>query len=138
MLSRFLAIAVAAALTSVAGAASAADNQATSAAMSKPTVSNSSAPMQSVAQDSLSLTHRQERTAWRDISKEAAGQTPQQKFAASVGTTVPADISLQPMPADVATRISALKPYDYALIHRKLLIVNPTDKKVVDIISRRA
>jgi hypothetical protein len=144
MKSRLFAIAVAAALTAVAGAASAADNQATSNApmsksfMSKSSMSKSSTPMQSMAKDNLSLTRRQERTAWRDISKEATSQTAPQKFAASVGTTIPADISLQSVPANVATRISALKPYDYALLHGKLLIVNPTDKKVVDVISRRA
>jgi hypothetical protein len=51
---------------------------------------------------------------------------------------VPADVSIQSVPANVATHVSALKPYDYALLHGKLLIVNPADKKVVDVISRRA
>jgi opacity protein-like surface antigen len=134
MKSRLLAIAVAAALTSVAGAASAADNQ----AMPNTSVPKSSTPMQSMAKDSLSLTPRQERIAWRDISKEAASQTAPQNFTASVGTTVPADVSIQSVPANVATHVSALKSYDYALLHGKLLIVNPADKKVVDVISRRA
>jgi hypothetical protein len=147
MKSRLFAVAVAAALTTVAGAASAADNQATSnapmskAPMTKSSMSKSSTPMQSMAKmakDHLSLTRRQQRTAWRDISKEATSQAAPQKFAASVGTTVPADISIQSVPAKVATRISKLKPYDYALLHGKLLIVNPTDKKVVDVIRRRA
>jgi hypothetical protein len=134
---RLFAIAVAAVLTAVAGAASAADNSATSnAPMSKSSMSKSATPMQSMAKDNLSLTRRQERTAWRDISKEATSQAAPQKFAASVGTTVPADISIQSVPANVATRISVLKPYDYALLHGKLLIVNPADKKVVDVISR--
>lgn len=143
MKSRLFVVAVAAALTTVAGAASAADNPASNApmsksAMSKSSMSKSSTPMQSMAEDHLSLTRRQERAAWRDINKEATSQAAPQKFAASVGTTVPADISLQSMPANVANRISVLKPYDYALLHGKLLIVNPTDKKVVDVISRHA
>jgi hypothetical protein len=33
--------------------------------------------------------------------------------------------------------VSALTPYDCALLHNKLPIVNPTDKKVVDVIARR-
>ena len=134
-----LAVVAAAALASVASAASAADNQAIPNTSTPKTMSKTSPmPAQAMAKDSISLTRAQERTAWRDISREATSQKTPQKFAASVGTTVPADISLQSVPAKVATHVSALKPYDYALLHGKLLIVNPTDKKVVDVINRRA
>jgi Protein of unknown function (DUF1236) len=134
-----LAVVAAAALASVASAASAADNQPMSNTSAPKTMSKTSPmPTQAMAKDSITLTRAQERTAWRDISREATSQKTPQKFAASVGTTVPADISLQSVPAKVATHVSALKPYDYALLHGKLLIVNPTDKKVVDVINRRA
>jgi hypothetical protein len=138
-----LAVVAAAALASVASAASAADNQPMSNAsapktMSKTMSKTSPMPAQAMAKDIISLTRAQERTAWRDISREATSQKMPQNFAASVGTTVPADISLQSVPAKVATHVAALKPYDYALLHGKLLIVNPTDKKVVDVINRRA
>ena len=125
------AIATVAALASGIGVASAADHQAMSNNSAKPT-------MQSMAKDNLSLTRSQQRTAWRDISKEATSQKAPGDFTASVGAIVPNDLSLQPMPAKVATRISSLKPYDYAMLHGKLLIVNPNDKKVVDVINRRA
>lgn len=91
-----------------------------------------------MAKDNLSLTRSQQRTAWKDISKQATSQKAPGGFTASVGATIPSDLSLKPMPARVATRISSLKPYDYALLHGKLLIVNPNDKKVVDVINRRA
>jgi len=35
----------------------------------------------------------------------------------------------------VANEVPKLRPYDYALISNKLLIVNPKDKKIVDVIS---
>jgi Spy/CpxP family protein refolding chaperone len=63
---------------------------------------------QATAKDNLSLTLSQQRTAWRDISKQASAQ------------------------------VSSLKPYDYALLHNRLLIVNPNDKKIVDVIKHRA
>jgi hypothetical protein len=128
---RLIAIAATAALTSGIGVASAADNHA---------MSKTSAPpaMQSMAKDSLSLTRSQQRTAWRDLGQHAAGQSAPSSFAASVGATIPGDISLRSVPAKVAARVSSLKPYDYALLQGKLLIVNPSDKKVVDVISRRA
>ena len=129
---QLIAIAATAALTSGIGVASAADSH----AMSK--TSTPTAMQQSMAKDSLSLTRSQQRTAWRDLSKRASSQTAPSGFAASVGTTIPDDIALKPMPAKVASRVSSLKPYDFALLHGKLLIVNPSDKKVVDVIHRRA
>jgi len=126
-----IAIATTAALASGIATASAADHQAMSNNSAKPTI-------QSMAKDNLSLTRSQQRTAWRDISKVAASQKAPDDFTASVGATIPNDLSLKPMPARVATRISSLKPYDYALLHGKLLIVNPNDKKVVGVINRRA
>jgi hypothetical protein len=127
---QLIAVAAAAALAAGIGTASAADSH----AMSNKSMSPA---MQSPPKDNLTLSPSQERTAWKDISRDATRQTAP-KFAASVGATVPSDISLRAVPAKVATRISVLKPYDYALVHNKLLIVNPSDKKVVDVITRHA
>jgi uncharacterized protein DUF1236 len=124
-------IAAIAAFASGIGAASAAGNHAMS--------SNSMTPaMQSKAKDTLSLTNSQERTAWRAMSRQAGNQTAPSNFTPSVGAKVPSDITLKPVPAKVAARVSPLKPYDYAVLQNKLLIVNPTDKKVVDVINRHA
>jgi hypothetical protein len=131
-----IAIAATAALASGIGMASAADN---------PGMSKTSAPpaMQpSMAKDSLSLTHSQQRTAWRDLGrdlgKQASSQTAPSNFTAAVGATVPGDVTIKAVPAKLAAHVSSLKPYDYALLQGKLLIVNPSDKKVVDVINRRA
>ena len=126
---RLIAIATAAALASGLGAASAADHQ----AMSKTTTPATMQP-----KNSLSLTRQQQRTAFRDISREASSQSAPSSFSASVGATIPGDINIQPVPAKLAARVSSLKPYDYALLPDHLLIVNPNDKKVVEVINRRA
>jgi hypothetical protein len=42
------------------------------------------------------------------------------------------------MPQKAANQLPALRPYDFAVLQDKLLIVNPNDKKVVDVISRKA
>lgn len=120
-------IATIVALASGVGMASAAGNH---------TMSNTSTQM--VAKDSLSLTSAQERTAWKGISRQANSQTAPSGFSPTIGATVPTDISLKPVPAKVASRVSSLRPYDYALLQNRLLIVNPSDKKVVDVISRHA
>jgi len=126
-----MAIAATAALTFGIGAASAADTH----AMSKTAAPAMQPPM---AKDSLSLTRSQQRTAWRDLSKQASSQAAPSSFTASVGATIPGDVTIKAVPAKVAARVSPLKPYDYALLQGKLLIVNPSDKKVVDVIKRRA
>ena len=92
----------------------------------------------SMAKDSLSLTTAQEKLAWRDLSKQAASQSAPSNFSASPGATVPSDITLRPIPRKVASQIPTLKPYDYARLPNEILIVNPTDKKVVDVVNRHA
>jgi hypothetical protein len=94
--------------------------------------------MQSMAKDNLTLTRSQQRTAWRDLSKQASNQTAPSNFTAAVGATIPGDVTIKAVPAKVAARVSSLKPYDFAVLHNKIVIVNPNDKKVVDVITHRA
>ena len=124
---QLIAVAAAAALASGAGAAFAAEQHA---------MSNHSATMQPAPKDKLALNRTQKRIAWRDI--RTSSETTPSNFTATVGANVPDNLSIQPMPAHVASRVSALKPYDYALLPKELLIVNPNDKKVVNVIKHRA
>jgi hypothetical protein len=115
------------ALVTGVGSASAADH-----AMSN---KSSKMPMtQSMATDSLSLTTSQQKQAWNGIESQATKQNAPASFTASIGATVPQEIKLSPVPAKVANEVPKLRPYDYALISNKLLIVNPKDKKIVDVI----
>lgn len=130
---QIIAVATALALVSGLSVASAAEPSANSSAMSK-----NPAAMSTMAKDNLTLTRSQQRTAWKDISQQASNQTAPSNFTASVGATVPSDLSIQAVPTKVASRVSSLKPYDYALLRHELLIVNPNDKKIVDVIKHRA
>jgi uncharacterized protein DUF1236 len=108
------------------------------AADNKTMSSSSGSNAQAGAQDQLSLTRVQERTAWRDLSRNAKSQTAPSSFTPSVGATVPDGITFQAMPQRAANQLPALKPYDFALLQNKLLIINPNDKKVVEVIGRKA
>jgi hypothetical protein len=101
-------------------------------------MSSSNAQSAAAAKDQISLSRAQERTAWRDLSRNAKLQTTPSSFTPSVGATVPDGITLRTMPQRAANQLPALKPYDFALLQNKLLIVNPNDKKVVDVITRKA
>lgn len=131
---QLIALVTAAAFTSAAGAVFAADQH---TMPNDHAMSNDSAAMQTTPKDNLALTRSERRIAWRDISKQTSETAPS-NFTAKVGATVPDNLSIQPMPAQLASRVSALKPYDYALLPKELLIVNPSDKKVVNVIRHRA
>ena len=103
-------------------------------------MSKSSKPsaMHSMARPGLELTAAQQKLAWKDIGNNSTAQSTPANFTASVGATVPTDITLRPIPSNLGRQVGALKPYDYALFKSEILIVNPTDKKVVDVINRHA
>ncbi len=92
----------------------------------------------SAAKDNLTLTTQQEKTALNDIGKSAIRQNAPSDFKASVRTVVPTTISLRQIPTAAVKKVPALKPYDYAMLKNRLLIVNPSDKKIVDVISSHA
>ena len=92
----------------------------------------------SAAKDNLPLTTQQEKTALNDIGKHASTQNAPSDLKASVGTVVPKTVSLRQIPSRAADHVPALKPYDYAMFKNRLLIVNPSDRKIVDVIGRHA
>ena len=90
----------------------------------------------SAAADTLTLTSAQQKTIWQDVSKLQTNSKAPAGFSAKVGATVPSAVMLHPLPTAVTNSISATRPFEYAMLDQKLLIVNPTDKKVVDIITQ--
>ena len=129
---QLIAAIAAGALISSVGAACAAEAGSTMSKSMQPSA------MHSMAKPGLSLTTAQQRLAWKDIGRSSHAQKIPADFTPRVGATVPTQIALKPVPATLGREVTALKPYDYALLKRDLLIVNPTDKKVVDVISRHA
>ncbi len=101
------------------------------------TTGSASSMSQPVAKDSLSLSATQQQTAWKDISAQAAKETVPASFTAKVGVTVPSDLATHPVPVSTASKVPELRPYKYALLNNnKLLIVNPSDKKIAEIITQ--
>jgi hypothetical protein len=82
------------------------------------------------------LTSAQHREIWQGTSAQAAKKGPVVSFKAAIGEVVPDSMKLQPMPKQVGDQVPAVKSYDFAMLHDQLLIVDPTSKKVIDIITR--
>jgi len=117
-----IAFATAAALLLGAGAASAAD------------VASSHSGMAMKAGDSLTLTAVQQKTAWNDLNSQAEQNAPA-NFDATAGAKVPTTLTIRAIPSKTASAVSALRPYDFLKISGKVLIVNPNDRKIAEVIT---
>jgi hypothetical protein len=114
-------------------AAFAAGTQSSSSSTAAPK-SSASSTMSRSAGDMLSLTSTQQKSAWKDLGKSASQNAPS-GFQPMVGEVVPNAIKIEAVPSKAATDVPRLKPYDFAVVEGKLLIVNPADKKIAEVIT---
>jgi hypothetical protein len=84
--------------------------------------------------DSLNLSATQQKTAWNDL-KQTSDQTAPSDFAAATGSKVPSAVTIKPVPTRTARDVSSLRPYDFAMVSGKILIVNPKDRTVAEVLS---
>jgi len=87
------------------------------------------------AKDTLTLTGSQQKMAWKDLSAQAPTKNAPSGFHPTTGSSVPAAVQIKPVSSKAASDAPALKPYDFALVGGKLLIVNPTDRKIAEVIT---
>jgi hypothetical protein len=102
---------------------------------SSPQAPPASSTMSKPATDRLSLTGTEQKSAWNDLNRQATNQNAPAGFQPQVGAMVPGSIKLAPVPTKAATDVPSLKPFDFAMVQGKLLIVNPSDKKIADVIT---
>ncbi len=98
------------------------------------------------ASDDLVLTGAQERFIWRgvaaqnpgkrNVGNQNAGGAHAPSAIVLFGEAVPPSVTLQALPANVTGQIPMVKPYVYTILGQQLLIVNPADRKVVDVITQ--
>ena len=86
------------------------------------------------ASDSLTLPSAQQKTAWNDLSGAPQSNAPS-SFQPSTSSAVPSTVTVHAVPAKAANDVPALKPYDYAKVDGKLLIVNPRDMMIAEVIG---
>jgi Protein of unknown function (DUF1236) len=97
---------------------------------------NISAPKQGAVTDELSLNRIQQKVAWADLSRHAVSQNAPSGFNATEGSVLPNSVVIRPVPEKAVGNVPALKSYDFAIVSGKLLIVNPFDKKVAEVIRK--
>ncbi|HVD72478.1 MAG TPA: hypothetical protein VNC81_02695 [Xanthobacteraceae bacterium] len=89
------------------------------------------------ASDDFVLTGAQEDLIWQRMGREI----PNDDDGAPCGckptlfSAVPSPVALHVLPTAVTAQIPMLKPYRYTKLGKRLLIVNPDDRRIVDVIS---
>ena len=86
------------------------------------------------ASDTVTLSAAQRSAVWEDLSKQAINQNAAD-FDATIGTFVPDIVEIEPIPSDVTANNPSLKPYYFAMIDRKLVIVDPSNKVIADVLT---
>ena len=89
-----------------------------------------------MASDTLDLSATQQKDIWKDLSRHATNQTAPSGFNATVGEAIPSGVSTYPLPRQARRDVPAVKPYRYAMTQDKVLIVNPNDKKIADVVQK--
>jgi hypothetical protein len=86
------------------------------------------------AGDSLTLSSQQQKTAWNDLNSAATSNAPS-SFQPSTSSALPSTVTVHAIPSKTASAVPALGAYDYAKVDGKLLIVNPHDMMIAEVIS---
>jgi hypothetical protein len=86
--------------------------------------------------DALKLSDAQRKMAWQDLYMDSLNQDTPAGFNAVVGATVPNTIVIAPVTAQAGSDVPALKPYAFAMVQKKLVIVNPGSRKIANVIAQ--
>ena len=85
---------------------------------------------------SLQLNAQQKAAIFQSVTKEKVKSPPPANLQVSVGAQIPASIELYALPANVVSEVPATKPYKYTVAQNQVLIVDPTNMKIVDVIKQ--
>jgi hypothetical protein len=61
---------------------------------------------------------------------------PAEAAKVAVGDALPEGVALQPMPPEIARKVPQIKSHQFAVLPDKIAIVDPKDRKVVELIDR--
>ena len=104
------------------------------AGSAKGTTQGTTADQQQTQTGAVSFSADQRQMIFSRMTVQA--QTAPAGFALSVGATVPAGVTLQPVPQTVVTDLPQVQRYHYAMIGERMVFVDPANRQVVAVIER--
>ena len=85
--------------------------------------------------DTVILSAAQRSAVWSDLSKQATNQNAA-GFNATIGTFMPSTVKIESIPNKVTANNPSLRPYDFAMVDHKLVIVDPFNKVIADVLTK--
>jgi Protein of unknown function (DUF1236) len=82
----------------------------------------------------LLLTSAQRLAIYQEVSKDS-GKTAAKEFSPVIGADVPPMIELYALPDDTLAEVPAAKLYKYTMVQNKVVVVDPTRMRVIDVIE---
>jgi hypothetical protein len=82
----------------------------------------------------LILSSAQRATIYQEVSKDKSKVAPKD-FSPVIGADVPPMIELYMLPDDAVANVPAAKLYKYTMVENKVVLVDPTKMRVVDVIG---
>jgi hypothetical protein len=80
------------------------------------------------------LTPAQRSAIYAEVSKDTSKISPME-FSAEIGADVPPMIELYTLPDDALASVPAAKFYKYTVVENKVVVVDPTRLRVIDVIG---
>jgi hypothetical protein len=80
------------------------------------------------------LTPAQRSAIYAEVSKDTSKASPKE-FSAVIGADVPPMIELYTLPDDALAAVPAAKFYKYTVVENKVVVVDPTKMRVIDVIG---
>jgi hypothetical protein len=87
--------------------------------------------------DILALTHHEKRLAWRDLHRHAVRYDGVPGFETLDRWVLPLKVVVKPVTRRAARDVPSLVGYDFVVVEGMLLIVNPSDHTVAEVIGPR-
>ena len=85
----------------------------------------------------IELSAAQRQLIYASLSKQThVSRAAPPQFAASVGAVVPEAVELTPLPDTIVQTVPQTRGYAFAFIANQVLLVDPTARRIVEIISQ--
>jgi Protein of unknown function (DUF1236) len=94
----------------------------------------SSGAVSASGDQTLVLTPAQRRAIYAAVTKDKS-KTAKTGFAPKIGADVPPMLELNPLPDDVTADNQSAKFFEYTIVQDKVVVVDPTRMRVVDVIG---
>ncbi len=104
-------------------------------AQQAPSSTRSPTTGQGAASTSASLTGEQRSKITASLKQQNPPRMNKANFSISIGTAIPRDIRLSPLPATVVDVYPVWRGYEYVMVEDEILIIDPATMRIVAIIE---